>query len=63
MMSIGGRPASLAEDAVLPAEADDLPHREEIPAVVQLVDERELLQDQVPHLAGDAMGVALLGAL
>ena len=42
---VGGRAAPLAEDALAAAEADDLPHGEEVAAVVQLVDEIELLGD------------------
>jgi len=39
---VGGRAAPLAEDPALVAEADDLPHRQEVAAVVELVDHRQL---------------------
>ena len=44
----GGSPP-LAEDALLPAEPDQLPHRQEVPAVAQLLDERKLLFQQGPR--------------
>ena len=51
---VGGRPPPLAEDAVAAAELDDLPHGEEVAAVVELVDEGQLLRNLRPHRGGDA---------
>ena len=42
---VRGRAAALAEDPLAPAEADNLPHGQEVAAVVELVDERELPVD------------------
>ena len=42
---VRGRAAALAEDPLLPAVPDDLPHRQEVAAVVELVDQRKLLVD------------------
>ena len=58
---VRGRAAALAEDRPLPAEADDLPHREEVAAVVELVDEAQLLLELRRHVGGDRAAVALPG--
>ena len=40
---VGRRAAALAQDVLRAAERDDLVHRQEVAAVVELVDQRELL--------------------
>ena len=58
---VRGRPAPLAEDALLPAVADDLPHRQEVAAVVELVDERQFLVDLLADGRGHAGAEAFAG--
>ena len=43
--AVGGRPAALHEDVVLPAEIDDVPDDEEVAGQIQLLDEIELTRD------------------
>ena len=43
--AVGGAPASLHEDVVLPAEVDDVPDDQEITGEVQLLDEIELARN------------------
>ena len=62
-----GRAAALAEDPLAPAVPDDLPHGEEVAAVVELVDERELAvdlrEDCRRHAAGEALARPAKGEL
>ena len=60
---VGGRAAALAEDALLAAEADDLPHRQEVAAVVQLVDQGQLLVELAGDLGRRSSAVALARAV
>ena len=59
---VGGRAAPLAEDALLPAVPDDLPHRQEIAAVVELVDQRQLPVDLLADGHGHVVAEALARA-
>ena len=59
---VGGRAAPLAEDALLPAVPDDLPHRQEIAAVVELVDQRQLPVDLLADGQGHVVAEALARA-
>ena len=43
--AVGGAPAALHEDVVLPAEVDDVPDDQEVAGEVQLLDEIELARD------------------
>ena len=56
---VRGRAAALAEDPLAPAEPDNLPHGEEVAAVVELIDERELAvdlrEDCRRHAAGEPL--------
>ncbi len=56
---VGRRPPALREDALPFAVLDDLPHREEVAAVLELVDERELLLQLRAHVGRDGPAVAL----
>ena len=47
---VRGRAAALAEDVLLAAELDDLAHGEEVAAVVELLDERELFVELRAHV-------------
>ena len=53
---VRGRAAALAEDPLAPAVLDDLPHGQEVAAVVELVDQRELLVDLLPDGRWHATG-------
>ena len=64
---VGGGAPALTEDALLTTEPDDLPHGEEVTAVVQIVDDLELLLELGAHRlrnrARGAPGRALEGEL
>ena len=55
---VGRGPAPLADDALHRAEPDQLPHREEVPAVAQLLDEGKLLFEEGLRVLGDVAAVA-----
>ena len=55
---VGGRTASLAQDAHAAGGPYDVGHGEEIGGVFQLADESQLVFEGRPHLGGDALGIA-----
>ena len=60
---VGGRAAALAEDVLRAGEAHDRVHGQEVGRVVELLDQAELVAQDRRHLVGQALGVALRGAL
>ena len=54
---IGGRSASLAEDAAAASEADQVPDGEKIGLVTQLGDQAQLMLHELPDLLGNALGI------
>ena len=59
---VGGRAPPLAEDVLLPGEAHDVVHGEEVGRVAELGDEPELVHQRAADLGRDAAGIALPGA-
>ena len=55
---VGRRAAALGEDAAAPADLDDVPHRQEVSAVVELVDQRQLPLELRRHVGGNQAAVA-----
>ena len=60
---VGGRAASLAEDASVAGEADDIVYGQKIGGEAELLDQLQLVFDLRAHLAGQTLGIALGGAL
>ena len=60
---IGRRAAPLAQDAATAGEGDDVAHGEEIARVLEPLDQRQLVLDQVADALGDGGRKALGGAL
>src|SRR5207248_9849416 len=56
---IGRRAAPLAQDAAAPRERDDVVHGQEIAGVVEPLDQRQLVLDQAPDVAGDGGSVVV----
>src|SRR5690606_22330838 len=52
--AVRGAATALAEDALGAAALDDLVHGEEVPAVVEVADDRELALELRAHVARDA---------
>ncbi len=61
--AVGRAPAPLTEDPLAAAVLDDLVHRQEVAAVVEVLDHRELALELGQHVAGDRAAVAPLGSL
>ena len=61
---IGGRPAPLAQDRLLPRprETDDVMDGEEIARIVELLDQRQLLLEHRPDLGRNAVRIAFARA-
>jgi len=60
---VGRGAATLTDNLLSPTELDDLPHREEVAAVIELVNQHELLLDLLAYSRRHTSGVALLGSL
>ena len=60
---VGGGPSPLAEDVLLPGEAHDVVHGEEVGRVAELGDEFELVHQRAADLGRDAAGIAPRHAL
>ncbi len=68
---VGGAPPALAEDVGAAAELDDVPHDQEVPGEVELLDQRQLVVDRRPRpgpqrqvlRTGGTFAVAAPGAL
>src|SRR5271167_3452963 len=60
---IGGRAASLTQDAALPREAHDVVDGQKIAGIVEPLDQLELVLDQIADFVRGALWKALIGAL
>ena len=59
---VGGGAPPLAEDVLLPGEAHDVVHGEEVGRVAELGDEPEFVHQRAADLGRNALGIALPGA-